>query len=107
MPKHAIADGLDHHARALTNVAIKRAHVSRVRNGGGLRGGGLQSRRTTEWIIEKVRAMADRCRQLLRVAVRDDVREQLRGWAEDFEAEADALEKTAAYSSTSRPRRSG
>ena len=39
-------------------------------------------------------AMADRCHELLRVAVRDDVREQLRQWATDFEAEAEALDKT-------------
>ena len=40
------------------------------------------------------RAMADRCHELLRVAVRDDVREQLRQWATDFEAEAETLDKT-------------
>ena len=37
------------------------------------------------------RAIAERCRELQRVAVRDDIREQLRQWAEDFEAEADAI----------------
>ena len=41
------------------------------------------------------RAMADRCQELLRIAVRDEVREQLRQWAEDFEAEAEATEKAA------------
>ena len=40
------------------------------------------------------RAMADRCHELLRVAVRDDLREQLRQWATDFEAEAETLDKT-------------
>ena len=39
------------------------------------------------------RALADRCRELTRVAVRDDVRRQLRQWSEDFEAEADAAEE--------------
>jgi hypothetical protein len=41
------------------------------------------------------RAMARRCNELLRIAVRDDVREQLQQWADDFEAEAEALEKAA------------
>lgn len=45
--------------------------------------------------IDDYRAMAERCRDLLRVAVRDDIREQLRRWAEDFDAEADALEHAA------------
>ena len=40
-----------------------------------------------------LRARADRCRELLRVAVRDDVREQLREWANEFDDEADALER--------------
>jgi hypothetical protein len=40
-----------------------------------------------------LRARADRCRELLRVAVRDDIREQLRQWADDFDDEADALER--------------
>jgi hypothetical protein len=39
--------------------------------------------------------MADRCRELHRIAIRDEVREQLRQWAIDLDAEADALEKTA------------
>jgi len=39
------------------------------------------------------RALAERCRELTRVAVRDDVRRQLRQWSEDFEAEADAAEE--------------
>jgi hypothetical protein len=36
--------------------------------------------------------MAQRCRDLLRLAVRPEVKEQLREWVEDFEAEAKALE---------------
>ncbi len=44
------------------------------------------------------RAMADRCRELHRIAVRDEVREQLTRWTEDFEAEAEAVEKAADYS---------
>jgi hypothetical protein len=43
------------------------------------------------------RAMADRCRELQRIAARDEIREQLRQWADDFDAEADAIEKVAAY----------
>jgi hypothetical protein len=43
------------------------------------------------------RALADRCRELTRVAVRDDVRRQLRQWSEDFEAEADAAEETREF----------
>jgi hypothetical protein len=42
---------------------------------------------------EKLRARAERCRELGRVAVRDDIREQLRQWAEEFDAEADAAER--------------
>ena len=40
-----------------------------------------------------LRARADRCRELLRGAVRDDICEQLRQWADDFDNEADALER--------------
>jgi hypothetical protein len=36
------------------------------------------------------RALADRCRELARIAVRDDTRRQLRQWADDFEVEAEA-----------------
>jgi hypothetical protein len=39
-----------------------------------------------------MRARAQRCRDLLRIAVRQEVREQLREWAEDFEQEAEAME---------------
>jgi hypothetical protein len=51
------------------------------------------------------RALAERCRELQRVAVRDDIREQLRQWAIDFDAEADAIEKVRGYSATSRLQR--
>jgi len=43
------------------------------------------------------RALADRCRELTRVAVRDDVRRQLRQWSEHFEAEADAAEDAQGF----------
>jgi len=46
-----------------------------------------------------LRARADPCRELLRVAVRDDVREQLREWANEFDDEADALESVRKMSS--------
>lgn len=52
----------------------------------------------------KMRAIAVRCRELSRVAVRDDIREQLRQWAEEFDAQADAIERTADYSGTERGR---
>jgi hypothetical protein len=42
---------------------------------------------------EGFRTLADRCRELLRIAVRDDVRRQLRQWIHDFEAEAEAAER--------------
>ena len=42
---------------------------------------------------ERFRALADRCRELARVATRDDIRQQLREWTREFEAEADAAEK--------------
>ena len=38
-------------------------------------------------------ALADRCRELARIAIDDEVREQLRQWVHDFEAEAEAAEK--------------
>jgi len=46
------------------------------------------------------RAMADRCRELLRVAGRDDVREQLRQWADDFDDEAEAIARAVDLSGT-------
>ena len=45
------------------------------------------------------RAMADQCRELQRVTVREDIREQLRQWELDFEAEAKAVDKPADYGS--------
>jgi hypothetical protein len=38
------------------------------------------------------RALADRCRDMARVAERDDIRQQLRHWIDDFEAEAEVAE---------------
>ena len=38
------------------------------------------------------RALAQRCRDLLRIAVRSELKEQLRQWVVDFEDEADAME---------------
>ena len=43
---------------------------------------------------QQFRALADRCRELSRIAVRDDVRDQLREWVHDFEAEAEAAEQS-------------
>ena len=42
---------------------------------------------------QQFRALANRCGELARVAERDDIREQLRQWAIDFEAEAEAADK--------------
>ena len=39
------------------------------------------------------RALANRCRELARVAVRDDLRCQFREWIGDFEAEAEIADK--------------
>jgi hypothetical protein len=38
------------------------------------------------------RGLAQRCRELLRIAVRPVVKEQLRQWVDDFEDEAEAIE---------------
>jgi hypothetical protein len=38
---------------------------------------------------ERFRALADRCRELSRVAERDDIRRQLRQWEEEFEMDAE------------------
>jgi transposase-like protein len=38
------------------------------------------------------RSLAQRCRELSQIAARLDVREQLREWIDDFEAEAKAAE---------------
>ena len=40
------------------------------------------------------REMVQRCHELVRVAVRQEVRDQLRVWAEDFESEAEAIENS-------------
>jgi len=48
--------------------------------------------------------MADRCRDLQRIAARDEIREQLRQWAEDFETEARAIENARDYSASARGR---
>jgi hypothetical protein len=48
------------------------------------------------------RAKGERCRELQRIAVRDELREQLRQWAEDFDAEAEAIEKAADHSVSAR-----
>ena len=42
---------------------------------------------------QKFLALAERCRELHRSAVLDEVREQLRHWALEFEAEAETAEK--------------
>ena len=47
---------------------------------------------------EDFRAKAQRCRELMRIAVRQEVRDQLREWADDFEDEAEAVEKMADHS---------
>ena len=41
---------------------------------------------------EDFRALAQRCRDLLRIATRSEVKEQLRQWIDDFENEAEAME---------------
>jgi|GraSoiStandDraft_16_1057320.scaffolds.fasta_scaffold6377285_1 hypothetical protein len=40
------------------------------------------------------RAMALRCRDLLQIAVREEIKVQLHQWAEEFDAEADSLDIT-------------
>ena len=42
---------------------------------------------------QDLRALAQRCRELLRVASAPEVKTQLRDWVEDFEAEAEAIER--------------
>lgn len=51
---------------------------------------------------EDLREKAQRCRDLLRIADRQEVRDQLRQWAEDFDDEADAMEKVADRSTWAR-----
>ena len=41
---------------------------------------------------DDMRSKAQRCRELLRIAIRPEIKEQLRQWAEEFEEEAEALE---------------
>ena len=41
---------------------------------------------------DDMRSKAQRCRDLLRIAIRPEAKEQLRQWAEEFEEEAEALE---------------
>ena len=50
----------------------------------------------------KLRAIAARCRELGLVAVRDDIREQLRQWAEEFDAEAEAMKPASSYQARQR-----
>ena len=50
------------------------------------------------------RALADRCKELARGAARDDIRQQLRQWAEDFEGEAEAAERRPIETAERRPR---
>jgi hypothetical protein len=42
---------------------------------------------------QEFRAQAQRCRELSLIAARLEVREQLRQWVDDFEAEAQAVER--------------
>ena len=51
------------------------------------------------------RALADRCRELQRIAARDEVRQQLRQWADDFDAEAEAVETAVDYSGLANAKR--
>lgn len=44
--------------------------------------------------IKRLRKIAERCRDLLRVARRPDVREQLREWVKEAESEADRRRRT-------------
>jgi len=44
---------------------------------------------------ENLRAKAQRCRDLQRIAVRQEVRDQLREWADDFEVEAEVIDRRA------------
>jgi hypothetical protein len=54
---------------------------------------GRGGRRFIPMDAHNLRARAQRCWELLRFAVKPEVKEQLRAWAEDFEAEAAAKEK--------------
>ena len=54
---------------------------------------GRGGRRFIPMDTHQLRARAQRCWELLRLAVKPEVKEQLREWAEDFEAEAAAKER--------------
>jgi len=54
---------------------------------------GRGGRRFIPMDAHNLRARAQRCWELLRLAVKPEVKEQLREWAEDFEAEAAAKER--------------
>lgn len=46
---------------------------------------------------QRFRELANRCREPARVAEKDDIREQLRQWTIEFEAEAKAAEKPSRF----------
>ena len=55
-----------------------------------------------------LRAMAQRCRELLRIAAKPEIRDQLRQWLDDFEAEARERERLRERARrAARQRRSG
>lgn len=84
---------------AAVNKAVNtRGEFGKARKSGGLanRAGsqiGRGGRRFIAMDARNLRARAQRCWELLRFAVKPEVKEQLREWAEDFEAEAAAKEK--------------
>jgi hypothetical protein len=43
---------------------------------------------------ERLRAIARRCRELLRVARQPEIKEQLREWEQEAEAEAETVERS-------------
>lgn len=47
---------------------------------------------------ERLKALAERCRELQRVAMQPEVRQQLREWEQDFEAEAEAEKRRVSTS---------
>lgn len=77
---------------ALTSAA---SHAERVFPIGGTRRVHKPGARQAIVDAQDFREKAERCRELLRIAVRQEVRDQLRVWVEDFEAEADAIESRA------------
>jgi len=54
--------------------------------------------------VATIRARAERCRDLLRVAISEEVRAQLRQWAEEFDDEADAIEASRVAAASDRGR---